>query len=65
MIDRIKTVLTPRVRRWAYGVTGAGLAVAGVYGLVDGEQLAAWMGLSAALFGLAIVHTPRDQGDGQ
>lgn len=54
----MKNLLTPKARKWAYGVTGAGLAVAGVYGLLDGQQIAAWMGLSAALFGLAIANTP-------
>jgi hypothetical protein len=48
----------PAVRRWAYGVTGAGLAVAGVYGVLDGEQIAAWGVLGAAVLGIAAGNTP-------
>ena len=62
-MNSITKILTPRVRRWAYGVTGAGLALAGVYGIVDGQQLAAWMGLSAAILGLAVVKTPSDRNE--
>jgi hypothetical protein len=45
--------LTPTVRRWAYGVTTAALGVCLVYGLVDGNQVAAWAGLAAAVTGMA------------
>ena len=47
------------VRRWAYGVVGAGLTVAGVYGIMDGEQIAAWGFLAAAVLGVAAGNTPR------
>lgn len=50
--------LTPARRRWLYTITGAALALAGIYGLVDGQQIAGWMGLAAAVFGVAAVHTP-------
>lgn len=50
--------LTPQVRRWAYGVTTAGLFVLGVYGVVDGNQAAAWAGLAAAVTGMATGYTP-------
>ena len=46
-------ILKPTVRRWAYAVAGAGLGVAGVWGLVDGEQAAALLVLAGALFGVA------------
>ncbi|MDU7361228.1 MAG: hypothetical protein E7L00_08495 [Propionibacteriaceae bacterium] len=49
--------LTPRVRRWLYGVTTAALCVLGVYGVLDGQQLAAWSGLAAAITGLALANT--------
>lgn len=52
--------LTPAVRKWAYGVTAAALVVLGVYGVVDGQQLAAWQGLAAALFLVAIANTPTE-----
>lgn len=45
--------LTAARRRWAYRVAGAGLAVAGVYGVIDGEKQAALLVLCAALFGVA------------
>lgn len=54
-LDRL---LRPTVRRWLYQITGAALAIAGVYGLLDGQQLAAWMGLASALFGLASINVP-------
>ena len=52
----MKAVLTPARRRWAYRVTGAALVIAGVYGILDGQQLAAWMGLAAAVFVVADRH---------
>jgi len=55
--------LTPSVRRWLYGVTTAGLAVLGVYGVLDGQQLAAWSGLAAAITGLAYVNTSEPDED--
>lgn len=54
----MNTLKDPRARRWLYIVTGAALAVAGVYGLLDGQQIAAWMGLAAAVLGLAVAKTP-------
>lgn len=50
--------LTPAVRRWAYGITTAALGVAAVYGLVDGNQAAAWLILAGAVTGMATVNTP-------
>lgn len=55
--------LTPRVRRWLYGVTTAALAVLGVYGLIDSQQLAAWSGLAAAITGLAFINTTEPSED--
>ena len=49
----MKQILKPSVRRWAYAVAGAGLVVAGVYGLVDGDQAQALLLLVGALFGVA------------
>lgn len=54
----MKRLLRPQVRRWAYGVATAGLVVAGAYGLVDGQEAAAWSGLAAAVTGMAFVNTP-------
>lgn len=59
----LETLLRPTVRRWLYQLAAAGLAIAGVYGLIDGQQLAAWMGLASALFGLAAMNTPTPEQD--
>ena len=49
------------VRRWAYGVSAAALAVLGTYGVLNGEQIAAWGVAAAALFGVAAgnARTPK------
>lgn len=54
-------IADPRVRRWLYAVTTAALAVAGVYGIVDGNQAAAWAGLAAAVTATAAANTPTQQ----
>lgn len=54
---------SPKVRRYIYRVTTAALAVAGVYGFVDGQQAAALLLLAAAVTGLADVNVPAS-GDG-
>lgn len=46
-------LLTPAVRRWAYGVSTAVLGVFLVYGLVTADKVAAWAGLFAAVTGMA------------
>ena len=56
--------LTPAVRRWLYGIATAALIVLGVYGLLTNEQIAAWMGLAAAITGLATVYTDPEQPTG-
>ena len=58
MRNTVKGLLRPHVRRWAYGCATAGLVVAGAYGIVDGQQAAAWAGLAAAVTGMAFANTP-------
>jgi hypothetical protein len=53
----------PRVRRWAYGVSAAGLAVLAVYGVLDDEQLVVWSLLGSALLGVAAGNTPSSGDD--
>lgn len=53
-----RIITNPRVRRWLYGIALAATALLAVYGLLDGEQVAAWNAVAAALFGLALVNTP-------
>ncbi|WP_197080810.1 hypothetical protein [Cellulomonas sp. A375-1] len=52
----MKQLLRPGVRRWVYRVSTAGLVVAGVYGVVDDEQAAAWLLLVAAVTAMADVN---------
>ena len=54
----IDLLTRPEVRRWIYATTTAALALAGAYGLIAGDQLPAWMGLAAAVTGMAGLHTP-------
>lgn len=51
-------ITRPEVRRWIYGIATAALAVLGVYGIVTGEQIAAWSLLASAITGLAATNTP-------
>lgn len=57
-LEALAAFLTPYRRRRMYAVTAAGLSVAGVYGLVDGEQAAALLVLAGAVCGQAAVFTP-------
>lgn len=61
-MSRILAVLSrPEVRGWIYNVTIAALAIATGYGLLTGEQAALWLGLAAAVVGLARANlTPAD-----
>lgn len=49
---------SPAVRRWIYGVANAAVAVAVVYGLVNGEQASVWGVLVNAVLGLAQANVP-------
>lgn len=64
MLDRIDQLLTRARRRWLYRVSWAALLVLGVYGVVNGEQMAAWAFLAAAVLGVADVHTDPSTPDG-
>lgn len=50
------------VRAWIYGIVGAAGYVAFIYGLVNLEQLGAWLALGGAVLGvsntLALGNTP-------
>ena len=51
-------ITRPEVRKWIYGIATAGLGVLLVYGVVTGEQVAAWSGLAMSATGLAMANTP-------
>lgn len=57
MLNRLEAVLTPKRRKWAYRSAWAGLGVLGTYGVLTGEQIAAWALLAAALLGMADRNT--------
>lgn len=56
-------ILTSTRRAWIYRVALAVIVVAGVYGLVDDAQAAAWVALAAAVLsgGVAAAHTPTSE----
>lgn len=58
----MRNLLKPKVRKWAYGVATAGLVVLGAYGVVDGQQAAAWSVFGAAVTGMAFLNTDADAG---
>lgn len=52
-------LLTPRTRRWAYGVAATGLTVAAGYGLVTEHEAALWLNFAGSvLFIVAAGNTP-------
>ena len=57
MLDHLEAIATPRRRQWLYRVSWAALALLGVYGILTGEQIAAWALLAAAVLGIADAHT--------
>lgn len=44
--------LSPTTRAWAYGIAVAAFGVAFVYGLVEQEQIDAWLLLVAGVLGV-------------
>jgi hypothetical protein len=50
-----------RMRRYMYRIGIAGIGVLAVYGIVTGEEIAAWSLLAAALLGVADANV--DSGD--
>ena len=65
MIGRLEAFATPRRRKWLYRVAWSVLALAGVYGVLTGEQLAAWLVVAAAVLGVADGHTDPTTPTGQ
>ncbi|MDL9978855.1 hypothetical protein [Microbacterium candidum] len=53
----MKRILNPKVRRWLYGVSIAGLGVAVFYDLLPPESLAVWVPLVVAL-----LNVPKEGG---
>lgn len=57
LLNAIEKAATPARRKWAYGVTTAALVVLGTYGILTGDQAAAWDLLAAAVTGMATAKT--------
>lgn len=57
MLDKIETALTPRRRKWAYGLAGALVVVLATYRVLTSDQAAAWLYLAAAALGMATAKT--------
>nr|DAV34552.1 MAG TPA: Mycobacterial 2 TMS Phage Holin (M2 Hol) Family [Caudoviricetes sp.] len=53
--------LTPTVRRWAYGVILAAVALLVAYGRIEAQVAPLWVALAAAVLGnvTAIAHVPQ------
>lgn len=49
-----------KTRLWIYNVLNAGLGVAVVYGMVNGEEAAAWLLVINAALGMAAANVPQD-----
>lgn len=60
--DGVVAWLTPVRRRWLYAVSAAVFGLLGVYGIVEAEQLAAWLVVASAVLGVATAHTDRRGG---
>lgn len=55
-------ILNPKFRIWAYSVCAAILVVLGTYGIVNGNQIDAFLFLASAVFGLAIGNVGTEKG---
>lgn len=53
--------LTPGRRRRLYRIANAGLGVAVVYGIVQGDEAAAWLFLVNAVLFVADAHVPTSE----
>ena len=64
MIDKLKALLTPRVRLWLYAVAVAMFSLMLYYNLVDDKAAPLWLNLISTVFVVggqvvATAHVPR------
>lgn len=59
-LAKLEALATPRRRKVAYRIATAALAVAATYGIVTGEEAAAWLYLAAAVTGMADRNVPQE-----
>ena len=48
-MERLRSVFTEPVRAWIYRVLIAAGAVVGLYGLLDSNEIATWLGFAAVV----------------
>lgn len=55
-----KTLLSPEVRTWIYGIVTAVIPLLSAYGILSEEQVPLWVALAAAFFatGTALAYRP-------
>ena len=58
-MKRIKN-FTPSTRRKLYRIMQAALVLAAAYGFIDGELLALWLVLAAAVLDVAVANVPEE-----
>ena len=56
--ELLRPLLTRPVRDWLYTIALAAVVVVMAYGLLSGDKAAAWLGLIAALLGMAKGNVP-------
>lgn len=64
MLDKLRELLTPKVRLYLYSVAIAVFSVLQYYNLVDDQAAPLWLNLISIVFvvgplGVAAAHTPR------
>lgn len=57
MLAKIESAMTPRRRKWSYGLAAALVLVLTTYRVLSSDQAAAWLYLAAAALGMATVKT--------
>ena len=58
VIEKINKVFTRDVRLYIYAIMVAGFGLLAIYGIINDEQMAAWLLLSSAICGLAAINVP-------
>ena len=62
MVDKIKAIFTEPVRAYIYRVIMAAGAVVGIYGILDANQIATWVGLAAVVLNILPVGNTTTKG---
>lgn len=57
----IEIITSPTTRMWCYNVMGAIMTLLTVRGIIDGDEAAALLAVSAAFFAVASINTPHPE----